>query len=595
MTEQIITPGAVRQVLKDFTDQYRAYPWYSLAAFLMPATGTIFVFFIPPLIVGRLINIFVADGTISLTTATPYILAFGGLWMLGEIFWRIGFHYLVKIEANAFYNLGRIVFKRLSDRDYDFYANNFVGSLTKKAMAFSRNFETFTDTMAFSVTNNIFPILFALIVLWQYSPWLPLILVLWITIAIAIALPIIRRRAHLVSLRHDASSKVAGKLSDAIGNMIIIKSFAKETWELDNFSTYIADFTDKYRRAANFQNLRFDTVISPIYVLTNTCGLIAAVVFAERLGLSAGAIMIIFSYYALTTRVLWEINKVYRQFESSVSEAAELTQLFLTAPLIEDNPRAATLHVKDGVIHFNKINFTYSGNDGGIPFLRDLSLHIEGHQKIGLVGPSGGGKTTITKLLLRFVDVNSGAITIDGTDIQTVSQVSLREAIGYVPQEPLLFHRSLLENIAYGNSGASKQDIMHAAKIAHADEFINQLPNGYETMVGERGVKLSGGQRQRIAIARALLKNAPILILDEATSSLDSESEKYIQAGLWELMKGKTALVIAHRLSTIKHLDRIIVLDQGRIVQDGTHEALIKQNGLYAKLWEHQSGGFLEG
>ncbi|MFA7286141.1 MAG: ABC transporter ATP-binding protein [Patescibacteria group bacterium] len=594
MAEQLITPDAVRQVLRDFTDQYRAYPWYSLAAFLMPATGTIFVFFVPPLIVGRLINIFVADGTISLTTAAPYIFAFASLWMLGEIFWRIGFHYLVKIEANAFYNLGRIVFKRLSDRDYDFYANNFVGSLTKKAMAFSRNFETFTDTLAFSVTNNIFPILFALIVLWQYSPWLPFILVMWIVIALVVALPIIRRRAHLVSLRHDASSRVAGKLSDAIGNMIIIKSFAKEKWELENFSTYVADFTDKYRRAANFQNLRFDTVISPIYVLTNTCGLIAAVLFAEQLGLSAGAIMIIFSYYALTTRVLWEINKVYRQFESSVSEAAELTQLFLTAPLIEDAPRATTLHVKNGAIRFNKITFTYSGNDEHTPFLRDLSLQIEGHQKIGLVGPSGGGKTTMTKLLLRFVDVNSGTITIDDTDIQKVSQVSLREAIGYVPQEPLLFHRSLLENIAYGNSKASKKEIVRAAKIAHADEFINQLPQGYETLVGERGVKLSGGQRQRIAIARALLKNAPILILDEATSSLDSESEKYIQEGLWELMKGKTALVIAHRLSTIKHLDRIIVLDQGRIVQDGTHEELIHQKGLYVKLWEHQSGGFLE-
>ena len=223
-------------------------------------------------------------------------------------------------------------------------------------------------------------------------------------------------------------------------------------------------------------------------------------------------------------------------------------------------------------------------------FLSGFSLDIKAKQKVGLVGPSGGGKTTITKLLLRFIDPESGDIFVDGQSIKKITQSSLRREIAYVPQEPLLFHRSLFENIAYGDEDATKEDIIKAAKIAHADEFINQLPKGYETLVGERGIKLSGGQRQRVAIARALLKKASIIVLDEATSSLDSESEKYIQEGLWELMKDKTALVIAHRLSTIKHLDRILVLDNGKIVQDGTHDELISQDGLYAKLWSHQAG-----
>jgi ATP-binding cassette subfamily B protein len=213
---------------------------------------------------------------------------------------------------------------------------------------------------------------------------------------------------------------------------------------------------------------------------------------------------------------------------------------------------------------------------------------------VGLVGPSGSGKTTITKLLLRFVEPELGSITIDDQSIRSVSQTSLRAVIAYVPQEPLLFHRSLFQNIAYGTEGATKEQVVNAAKLARSDEFIRTLPHAYETLVGERGIKLSGGQRQRVAIARAILKNAPILILDEATSSLDSESEKYIQEGLWELMKNKTAIVIAHRLSTIRHLDRIVVLEQGKIVQDGTHEDLIEQDGLYAQLWRHQSGGFLE-
>jgi ATP-binding cassette subfamily B protein len=595
MEKEIITTGAVRQVLRDYTDQYRAYPGYALMSFLMPAIGTILVFFVPPLIVARLINVFVKQGSISPELVWPYIAVFGGLWLSGEILWRIGFHFLVKLEAKGFYNLGQLAFRRLSDRDYDFYANNFVGSLTKKAMAFNRSFEIFTDTLSFSVVNNILPIAFAVVILWFYSPWIPLILILWIMIAFAVALPIIRRRSRLVALRHDASSKVAGRMSDAITNMMAIKSFAKEEEELECYKNYLGDFTDKYKKAADFQNLRFDSIISPIYVLTNVCGLTAAIFFAGRLGLEAGAIMVIFSYYAQTTRVLWEINRVYRQFESSVSEASEFNQLFINEPMIQDAPEAKTLNTKEASIVFKKVNFKYGGSDDEAPlFLRNFNLDIKGKQKIGLVGPSGGGKTTITKLLLRFVECQSGSIAIDGQDIRGLTQVSVRRAIAYVPQEPLLFHRSLLENIAYGNEKATREEIIRAAKIAHADEFIHQLPQGYDTLVGERGVKLSGGQRQRVAIARALLKNAPILVLDEATSSLDSESEKYIQEGLWELMKNKTALVIAHRLSTIKHLNRIIVLDQGRIVQDGTHERLIHQRGIYAKLWKHQSGGFLE-
>jgi ATP-binding cassette subfamily B protein len=210
------------------------------------------------------------------------------------------------------------------------------------------------------------------------------------------------------------------------------------------------------------------------------------------------------------------------------------------------------------------------------------------------VGPSGGGKTTITKLLLRFMDVESGQVTIDGQDISRVSQQDLRRSIAYVPQEPLLFHRSLAENIRYGRPAASQTEVMEAAKLAHAHDFIERLPDKYQTKVGERGVKLSGGQRQRVAIARAILKDSPIIILDEATSSLDSSSEKLIQEALWELMKGRTALVIAHRLSTVQRMDRIVVLDEGRIIEQGNHAELLKKKGIYSELWNHQTGGFIK-
>lgn len=594
MEKRVITKEAVRQVLRDYWCQYKTYPWYVSVGFFLPAIGTVLIFFVPPLIVARLINIFIAQGEISINTASSYVLLFGGLWLLGEAFWRIGMNFLIKLETKGINNLSRTVFHKLMERDYDFYTDNFVGSLTKKGLAFGRSFEVFTDTLVFNVITNIFPIFFAVVVLWRYSPWIPLVLVFWIVIGITVGLPIIRRRSKLVALRHDASSKTAGRLSDSMTNMLAIKSFSKEKQEYDAYGRYVDDFTSKFKKAADYQNLRFDILISPIYVITNVFGLILAIFFVQRLGLPAGVIIIIFSYYSLVTRILHEVSRTYRNIESSISEAAEFAQMFLNPPAVQDAPNAKFLKVTTAGIQFNRVSFRYSG-DQNIKgsFLNNFSLDIRANEKVGLVGPSGGGKTTITKLLLRFVDLQSGSITIDGQNINEVTQASLRQAIAYVPQEPLLFHRTLFENIAYGDERASKKDVVKAAKLARADEFIAQLTQGYETLVGERGIKLSGGQRQRIAIARALLKNSPILILDEATSSLDSESEKYIQEGLWELMKNKTALVIAHRLSTIKHLDRIIVLDEGKIVQDGTHNKLIKQKGLYAKLWSHQSGEFL--
>ena len=595
MADQIITREAVRQVLRDYWLQYRTYLRWALPGFLLPAVGTIFVFFIPPLIVARVINVFVKQGTVSLGAVKNYIILFAVLWLLGELLWRIGMHYIIKLEAKGYSNLGRLSFRRVIARDYEFYTENFVGSLTKKGLAFSRSFEIFTDTLNFNVISDLIPMLFALVVLWRYSPWIPLLLIVALTTVVGVTLPIIRRRSRLVALRHDASSKVAGRLSDSMTNILAIKSFANEKEELRIFGNYVDDFSRKYKKAADYHNQRFDTVVSPLYVATNVFGLMAAIFFTKQLGLQAGTIVVVFSYYSQLTRMFWEINRVYRNIESSISEAAEFTQLFVDAPKIQDAPHARDLTLTNAGIRFDHVNFAYHGTHAKAKlFLDDFSLDIIGKQKVGLVGPSGGGKTTMTKLLLRFIDTQGGTIALDGQDIKKVTQDSLRDSIAYVPQEPLLFHRTLAENIAYGNDKATEREIIAAAKLAHAHEFIKKLPDGYQTFVGERGIKLSSGQKQRVAIARALLKKAPILVLDEATSALDSESERYIQEGLLELLKSRTALVIAHRLSTIKFLDRIIVLDQGRIVQDGTHAELIHQQGIYAKLWQHQSGGFLE-
>lgn len=595
MEKKIITKQAINQVLKYYWLEYKKRPWLTFFGFLLPSIGTLLIFFIPPLIIGRLIDTFTTRGAISFDGIIKYIVLFGVVWLLGEIFWRIGIYFMNKLKALAVNSLSKIAFKKITDRDYEFYTNNFVGSLTKKGNAFPWHFDVVTNILNTSVVGNIFQIIFATIILWRYSFYLPLVLIVSVTFAIFVAVPIIKKRSRLVHQRHEAGSKLSGMFSDIITNMPAVKAFAKEDLEYDNYGVQVNKLTKAFRDAADYQNMHLDIALSPIYVITNIFGLVAAIFFAGHLGLQTGAIIIIFSYYSLVTRVFWDINGVYRGIESTIGEAAEFTQLFIEPSGVQDIAGAESLEIKDPSIHFNHVGFNYNGADEeGDSFLKDFNLEIKANQKVGLIGPSGSGKTTITKLILRFIDIQDGNITISGKDISKVNQQSLRSNIAYVPQDPLLFHRTLWENIAYGNENAKEIDVIHAAKLAHAHEFISSLPNGYQTLVGERGIKLSGGQRQRVAIARALLKNAPILVLDEATSALDSESEKYIQKGLLELMKNKTALVIAHRLSTIKHMDRIIVLDQGKIVQDGTHDELIKKKGLYAKLWSHQSGEFLE-
>ncbi|MBP9868985.1 ATP-binding cassette domain-containing protein [Patescibacteria group bacterium] len=303
---------------------------------------------------------------------------------------------------------------------------------------------------------------------------------------------------------------------------------------------------------------------------------------------TVGDLVLVQSFLAIAFTKLEYIGRLLRRGSEAATQIAEALDVMDRVPEIQDVPNAKKLRVTKGEIVFSDASFGYLDE----AMIRALNLTIASKERIGLVGPSGAGKSTLTKLLLRFYDVQSGEIRIDGQNISEVTQESLRKSIAYVSQEPVLFHRSLYENIAYGKPGASMKEVIAAAKKAHCHEFITALPEGYESTVGERGVKLSGGERQRVAIARAILKDAPILMLDEATSSLDSESEALIQDALSSLMRDKTVIVIAHRLSTIMQMDRIIVIEQGGITDTGTHNELLKKVGMYQKLWGIQAGSF---
>lgn len=412
-------------------------------------------------------------------------------------------------------------------------------------------------------------------------------------VAASLAVPLIRRRQKLVSLREVASNVMAGNVADTISNMTTVRSFAREKQETTRHEDRVADYMGKTLKAWDYNTLRIEMVLSPLYVLTNMVGLVIALALSANGQLNIAAIFVSFNYFAQISGIMWKFNQIYRNLESAITDAGQFTELLLDPPAVNDQPAAEVFKPLKGEVEFKNVTFQYSDSAGRHLF-RGLNLKFNAGEKVALVGRSGGGKTTITMLLLRFMDVDGGEILIDGQNIAHVRQRQLRSAIAYVPQDTSLFHRSLADNIRYGRQSASDAEVIKTAKLAHAHKFIKDLPKGYDTLVGERGIKLSGGQRQRIAIARAILKDAPILVLDEATSALDSESEKLIQKALWQLMEDRTSVVIAHRLSTIQRMDRIVVLEEGKIAEEGSHKELLARESIYAKLWAHQSGGFLE-
>jgi ATP-binding cassette subfamily B protein len=580
-------------VVRRYCAQIRRHPAIAIPALVLPGIGNILIFYAPPLIIARVLGAFASGARPSLRELTPYVAAFTGAWLAGEAIWRVTGFLLARAEVRGLEELYVEAMDELLAKDLSFFHDNYVGSLTKRALAYARRFEDVFDVMSFQVLANLLPLGFVSVVLWRYSPWLILTLVGMLVATFVLIWPRILRRRKLVDIREAASTKLAGHVADSISNAEAVRAFARELEEARIHARNVADYGSKALRSWDYQNLRVDTITAPMYVLTNALGLIIALKIGAATGAGMQTVFITFSYYAGITRVMWEFNRIYRNLEGALTEAAQFTELLLDPPAVVDAAEAKPFTPAHYGIEIRKVCFRYSPSQ---PLLfEEFSLEVPHGAKVGLVGFSGGGKTTITRLLLRFVDIESGAILLGENRIDEIPQSALRRAIAYVPQDPSMFHRSIADNIRIGRPDATDAEVRRAAKLAHAAEFIEVLPQGYETLVGERGVKLSGGQRQRVAIARAILKDAPVLILDEATSSLDSESEALIQDALWTLMATRTAIVIAHRLSTVKRMDQLVVLDRGRIAEKGAHAALLGQSGIYASLWAHQSGGFLAG
>jgi ATP-binding cassette, subfamily B, bacterial len=583
--------AALRLVVRRYFAQVRRRPAIAIPALLLPGLGEILIFYAPPLIIAKVLGAFARDERPTARELTPYVLAFAGVWLAGEAVWRIAGLLLARAEIRGLEELYIEAMDELLAKDLSFFHDNYAGSLTKRALGYARRFEDVFDVMSFQVVANFLPLGFVAFVLWTYSPLLIFTLVGMLVTTFVLVCPRIRRRRRLVDIREAASTRLAGHVADSIANAEAVRAFAREPEEAQIHARNVEDFGAKTLRSWDYQNFYVDTITAPMYVLTNTLGLIIALATNGATGAALETVFITFSYYTGITRVMWEFNRIYRNLESALTEAAQFTELLLEPPAVVDAAETQAFAPAHYSIEMRNVCFRY---ERAQPLLfEDFSLEVPHGAKLGLVGLSGGGKTTITRLLLRFADIEAGSILMGGQRIDHIPQAALRTAIAYVPQDPSMFHRSIADNIRIGRPDATDEDVRRAARLAHAAEFIEVLPRGYETLVGERGVKLSGGQRQRVAIARAILKDAPVLILDEATSSLDSESEALIQDALWTLMSTRTAIVIAHRLSTVKRMDELVVLDHGKIVEKGSHEALLAHGGIYASLWAHQSGGFL--
>lgn len=494
------------------------------------------------------------------------------------------------LDAKGGEYLSKMAFDAVINQSMRFHSDHFSGSLTSQANKFSGAFIDLKSNFVWDMYPLLLTVIYTVTAAAIVCPPFAVLLVLFVVIYSIVTIAIYYKTLPADERLADAEIKQTGQLADAITNELNVKSYAREGFERARFARATRrthDATFGCAKASFIRGTSHNLVASITYVL-----FLVLIVFShEWFGLSVVNVVFLYTITNSLMNEIWSLNHILRTINRVFSNTKGMVEI-LDMPYIIDDKTDKPLKVDAAEIEFSHISFTHEEQKDKL--FEDFSLEIAPGTSVGLVGVSGSGKSTLTKLLLRFDDVKKGAIFIDGQDIRDVTQKTLREAIAYVPQESSLFHRTVFENIAYGRPGATDEEVYEAARLANADEFIAGLPDGYDTMVGERGVKLSGGQRQRIAIARAILKDAPILVLDEATSALDSESEAAIQGALANLMEGRTSIVVAHRLSTIAGLDKIVVLHDGKIVEEGTHKELLSRSGEYAKLWSRQSGAFLE-
>ena len=581
-------PTAIRTVLPFVFRHWRNQPWLGSGLALAMVGATVSDLFMP-LFAGKLVDAITQGQTDFEAAKSGALFAFGAIIALGVTqitFRHFGLWAIVPFTLRLMSDMVRDAFHLIERFSTDWHANSFAGSTVRKITRGMWAVDLLNDTILLALLPSVVVLTGSAILFGLHWPALGIAVgigaVAYISMTITLSTQYIAPAARL---SNAWDTKVGGTLADALTCNAVVKSFGAEEREEARLERVVGKWRKRVRRTW----MRF-TVSSTFQLIVLLC-LRASVVGGALLlwmagKASPGEVTYVLTSYFVIHGYLRDIGFHVNNLQRSVNDMEELVAIHDEVPGILDAPGAVRLKVAGGNIVFDAVTFHYRGH--ATPLYNGLSVNIAAGERVGLVGRSGSGKTTFVKLVQRLYDIADGRVLIDGQDVAKVTQASLRQQIAIVQQEPILFHRSLADNIAYGRPGAGFDEIVAAARLANAHEFIERLPNGYGTLVGERGVKLSGGERQRVALARAFLADAPILILDEATSSLDSESEALIQEAMQRLMQGRTSIVIAHRLSTVRALDRILVFDRGEVAEEGTHRTLVASGGIYRALFERQ-------
>lgn len=576
----------------------------------VPATTFAFVvYFLPPIkkyiamllaLIIAVSFVFVVDGLL-IRELTNKILASD----FSDIYWYAIFYFLfweslnwlwrcidllqIKVFPHIKNSVVDVLMKYCLQHSHQYFQDNFAGNIAKKINDASMGAARIFNYLFLIFFRKFLTLSFPLVLLFSMNFWVGLVMTAWMVAFMGISIYFSTRLEKYASVCAEAGSVISGKVVDSISNIANVRMFARRRFE----SKYLEKYLGKLASADTdyFWNETFVNYYKGICNNIGVGALIATLIYFVQIDiLTTGDFVLVMTVCMGMTMETWNLSLEIGDYNEQLGIVNQALRLLVTPHQVVDEKNAKELAVEKGEIKFENVTFTYKKNDN---LFENKSVTINAGEKVGLVGFSGSGKSTFVNLITRMFNIDGGKILIDGQDISKVTQDSLRANISFIPQDPSLFHRTLTENIRYGRPEATNEEVVEAARKAHAHEFILETEKGYDTLVGERGVKLSGGQRQRIAIARAVLKGAPILILDEATSALDSITERIIQESLEELMVGKTTIVVAHRLSTLLEMDRILVFDKGQIIEDGSHMELLKKKGHYHKLWHSQVGGFL--
>ncbi|MBA1144621.1 ABC transporter ATP-binding protein [Mesorhizobium neociceri] len=582
--------SAFRSVLGFTLSHWRRQPWrlsLIMGGFLLSTLADV----LTPLYSGRLVDAVASSasaGDVAWNAAMAAFFALVALALTGVVLRNLAFMGIVELTLKMMADIAADAFHRVQRFSTDWHANSFAGSTVRKVTRGMWALDLLNDTILIALLPSVAMLVGSTLLLGWFWPLMGLVVavgsVLFIMVTAMLSLGYVAPAARLAN---SWDTRLGGSLADAVSCNAVVKGFGAETREEARLAKVVAKWRARTRRTWVRGTINGTTQGAMLLVLRTAVIGLSLMLWAWGQA-SAGDVAFVLTSFFVLQGYLRDIGTHIRNLQRSINDMEELVD-FQSQPLgIEDRPGAQPIRITQGAIRFDNVTFHYGSHR--LPLYRDFSVEIAAGERVGLVGHSGSGKTTFVKLIQRLYDVSGGKILIDGQDISAVAQASLRAQIAIVQQEPILFHRSLAENIAYARPDATQAEIEHAARLASAHDFITSLPKGYGTLVGERGVKLSGGERQRVAIARAFLADARILILDEATSSLDSESEVLIQQAMERLMVGRTTLVIAHRLSTVRALDRLLVFDRGKIVEEGSHDELIRlKGGIYRRLFERQA------